>query len=193
MQRFLHDRLGRLETLLGSCNDAMRAYTALDLDIVATTAEFLRQASTGYQQLGDADAESDMLALGAQLSSARSGMHPLTLERITAHRREAERSIVLHALVAGGARLRADFAEARQSLTAAENQLVPILAVAAQRGMVPGSADDPPTQLELEQLWQTLCADAGIRPAARQVAMTVSVTDVLLLISDLLVAADRPR
>ncbi|MGA5305021.1 hypothetical protein ACPCHT_34295 [Nucisporomicrobium flavum] len=193
MQRFLHDRLRRLEALLDSCNDVMRAYTAHELDVVATAAEFLGQASAGYQKLGDADAESDMLALGAQLSSARSGMHPLTLERITARRREAERSIVLHALVSSGTRLRADYAETRQSLTAAESQLVPILTVAAQRGMLPGSADGPPTQLELEQLWQTLCADAGIRPAARQVAMTVSVSDVLLLISDLLVAADRPR
>ncbi|MEV4702307.1 hypothetical protein [Actinoplanes sp. NPDC049316] len=193
MQRFLHDRLGRLGTLLDSCTEATRAYTALDLDIVATAGDFLDRASAGYKALGDADAENDMLTLRAQLSSARAGMHPLTLERITGHRREAERSIVLHVLVSGAARLRTDYAQTREVLDTAESKLVPILTVAAQRGLLPVAADGTFTQADLERLWQGLCADPELRPAARQVAMTVSVTDVLLLVSDLLTAADRPR
>ena len=193
MQRFMHGRQQRLAALLDSCNDAMRAYTAHQLDIVATAGDFLGRASAAYEALGDPDAESDMLALKAQLSSARGGMHPMTLERIAGHRRETERSIVLHVLVSSADRLRADYAATRQSLAVAQSQLVPILTVAAQRGLLSATAGGTLTQLELEQLWQALCADAEIRPAARQVAMTVSVTDVLLLLSDLLIAAAQPR
>jgi hypothetical protein len=179
MRPFLHERLLRLEDVLELSSAALRAYTALELNLAATVVRFLDGGSLAYRELGLPDGENDLLALQAQFTAARGGLHPVTLERVLRNRRELERAVALQVLQAGSARLRADRAGARQALDDAQERLLPIVAVGIQKGLLTGTGD-------LEACWLALTGDPDIQPAARPIAMTVSLPDILIVLGDLL-------
>ncbi|WP_061299850.1 hypothetical protein [Herbidospora cretacea] len=183
MRPFLHDRLRRQESLLASSTEAMRAFTTLDLALDQVVVAFLDEAGAVYAAIGAPEAENETLSLKAQFTSARSGVNPLTLERVTQRRREMERTIALHALTVSADRLRTGCAEARATLAAAREQLVPLVAYGFQKGLVP---DGELGQAELERVWRTLSEDPQIRPVARQIALSLHPADILLLLGDLL-------
>ncbi|MEO3814131.1 hypothetical protein ABGB17_34470 [Sphaerisporangium sp. B11E5] len=186
MRPFLHERLRRYEELLELSNDAFRAYSALDLGLGDAVLRFLDGASSGYQAIGAAGGENDMLALKAQFVSARAGVHPLTFERVTQRRRETERAMALHVLVRGAERLRGDHAEVQRTLAETRDQLLPLLAYLAQKGVLSLAPGRPRTQPELEHVWRSLLDDPEAGPAARRIALSLNPADILLMLADLL-------
>ena len=189
MLPFLHDRLQRLDDLLESSSEAMRAYTDRDLGYSDRVAALLERVGTEYAAMGRADAENDVRALGAMLAAARQGIDALSSERVNGRRREFERSVALRGLLSSGERLRADHSEVQQTLTQAREQLVPLLLFAVGRGLVPPGAGEL-TQDELEHLWQALVIDPESRAAAQSVATRIAAPDVLILLGELAHDAD---
>ncbi len=189
MQPFLHDRLQHIEDLLDASSEALRAYGERDLGYADRVGDLLDRVASEYAAMGRADAENDVRALGAMLAAARQGIDALTSERLDGRRREFERSVALRGLLSSGERLRADYAQARETLAEAREQLVPLLLFAVGKGLVPAGAGEL-TQTELEQLWQALNADPDSRAAAQAVAAKVSGPDVLILLADLAADAD---
>ncbi|GHH68691.1 hypothetical protein GCM10017673_18200 [Streptosporangium violaceochromogenes] len=189
MRPFLHERLHRYERLLNSSTNAMRAHTALDLGVGDVVVAFLDEASAVYRAIGATEAENEVLALKAQFVSARGGVHPLTLERVTQRRREMERSIALRVLTASAERLRSESTGLRSTLAGAREQLLPIVAYGLQKDLIPSASDRDPTQPELENMWRSLCEDPEIRPVARQIALALNPADILLILADLLSSA----
>lgn len=189
MQPFLHDRLQRLEGLLDASSEALQSYSDRDLGYADRVADLLDRVASDYAAMGRADAENDVRALGAMLAAARQGIDALTSERLNGRRREFERSVALRGLLSSGERLRADYAQVRETLTEVREQLVPLLLFAVSKGLVPAGAGEL-TQTELEQLWQALSVHPDSRAAAQSVATKVSAPDVLILLSELAVDAD---
>ncbi len=188
MRRFLHDRQRRLEERLAASSAALRAYLALDPTMGEHVLSFLDRTAGEYRTMGDPDAENEILALEAQLAAARGGLNPITLQQVTRHRRENERAIGLQALLASAARLRTDLSGTRQQLDEAQERLLPMVSVGLQKGLLSPSPTGQYQQAELEAAWQSLVDDPGLRASAQQLAMDVTVADILLLLADLLAA-----
>jgi hypothetical protein len=187
VQPFLHERLQRVERLLAASSDALRAYNEHDLQTATIVGDLLAEAGETYRVMGRAEAENEMLALKAQLTSARRGVDPVTLERAATRRRELERSVALRALLASGERLRADHDQIRQRLQETREQLGPMVVYALQKGLI-SLGQGVASQADLEQLWRSLLDDPESQAAARHLGMSVVTFDLLLLLADLLEA-----
>jgi hypothetical protein len=186
VQPFIHERIQRFDHLLSTASAALRAYNDLELETATIVVGFLAETSAAYQTMGNAAAENEMLALQAQLTSARRGVDPMTLERATTRRRELERAVALRVLLVSGERLRTDHAHLQQRLRETREQLAPIVVYALQKGLAAPVPDQPPTQVDLEHLWRALLDDPESQAAARHLAMSVATHDLLLLMADLL-------
>lgn len=202
MRRFLHDRQRRLEERLADSSAALQAYLALNVAMPESVLGFLDRTAAQYRALGDPDAENEMLALEAQLSAAHRGLNTETLELVPRGRREYERAVALQVLLAGAARLRTDLVRTGQLIDQAQERLSPIVCIGLQKGLLSPSASGQYRQAELEAAWQSLLGDPDLRAPAQQLAMGVTVADILLLLADLLTAvrpapggthADSPR
>jgi hypothetical protein len=188
---FLHDRIQKFGQLLEGSSSALSAYSAFDPGLGRIAAAFLGQAGAVYRALNLGEVENDLLGLAAQLTSAHSGVHPVTFERVTRHRREMERSVALQVLLSSAGRIRADHSEARDALDQARQRLVPILSYGIEAGLVKPPANGTYTQPELTDMWASLRADSQLQAATRQIAMTMAMVDVYLLLPDLLAAAEH--
>jgi hypothetical protein len=186
MRPFLHHRLQKLERLLEHSNAALAKFNDQDLDLPIALTGFVDEAIAVYHSLGLASGENHLLSLKAQHVSARRGIDPSTLERVTSHRREMERGVALRVLQQSAQQLRADFAQDRQAALLARENLIPLALTALKKGLIaPGTVEQP----ALNDLWRSLLSDPETQDAARHVAMTVNVVDILLLLGDLIAAA----
>ncbi len=190
MLPFLHHRLRLLEQLLRRSSDVLVKYNRFDLDLAVALTGFLDEAIALYGSLGEASGENELLTLKAQFVSAQAGTNPLTLERLTTHRREMMRAIALLVLQQSAQRLRADAERVAQRLCDGRSQLHKITLMAMQQGLIPPQGQI--CQGELEQFWHTLLNEPGICLAARQLAMQLSQFDVQLLLADLIGAPPQP-
>jgi hypothetical protein len=184
VQPFIHERIQRFDQLLSTASAALRAYNDAELESANVVAALLAETSVAYGAMGDAAAENEMLGLQAQLVSARRGVNPMTLERVT-RRRELERAAALRVLLVSGERLRADQDQLRRRLRDAREQLAPMVVYSLQKGLTSVNGQ-PPTQADLEHLWRALLDDPESQASARHLAMSVSTHDLLLLLADLL-------
>lgn len=189
MLPFLHDRLQKLERLLEHSSAALTKYNRLDLDLAAALTGFLDEAIAGYKTANRADVENELLALKAQYTLAQRGVHPLSLERITSHRRDMERAIALRVLQQSTQRLRADYGQDQQALAESRAQLRPILLQAMRKGLIDLLSHRTFTQQQLDELWQTILREPELQLAARQVAMQLSPIDIHILLGELIAAA----
>ena len=192
MLAFLHDRMQALQRLLDRSSEVLAKYSRLDLDLAPALHAFLDEAVAGCRALGRSNLENQFLTLKAQFVSAVHGTHPLTLERVTSHRRELVRAIALRVLQQSAEQLRADLDRDGQTLSEGRAQLRPIVLLAIRNGLVSMEDGKPPTQAELDALWRALLKDSDAALAARQVALQVGVYDIQLLLSDLIQAAKAP-
>jgi hypothetical protein len=185
--------LQQLQQLLERSNAVFVKYNQLDLDLALALTGFLDEAISLYRALNRASAENELLALKAQFVSAEHGTHPLTLERITSHRREMMRSIALRVLQQSALQLRTDYEQVTQTLNEARIQLRPIVLLAMQKGLISQSQRKQISQHQLDELWRSLLKEPDIVLAARQVAMQISLFDIQLLLSELITAARQTK
>lgn len=185
MLPFLHHRLQQLEQLLKRSSAVLVKYNQLDLDLAVALTEFLDEAITLYRAINRASTENELLALKAQFVSSEHGTHPLTLERITSHRREMMRAIALRVLQQSALQLRTDAEQVTHTLNEARTQIRPIVLLAMQKGLI----FQPQPQDQIDELWRGLLKEPEIQLAARQVAMQISLFDIHLLLSDLIAVA----
>ena len=189
MLPFLHDRLRAMEALLAASSGVLAKYNRLDLDLAPALTAFLDQAIAGYRALSRTSGENQLLALQAEFVSASHGVNPLTLERVTSHRREMQRAIALRALQRSAEQFRTDLERDAKVLADAGTQLRPIVLAAMQKGLVRPRPGKPMSQTQLERLWRAVLDERDLGLAARQLAMQVSVYDIELLLADLIDAA----
>lgn len=189
MLAFLHDRVRALQQLLDRSSEVLAKYNRLDLDLAPALHAFLDEAVSGCRALGRSNLENQLLTLKAQFVSAVHGTHPLTLERVTSHRRELVRAVALRVLQQSAEQLRVDIDRDGQTLAEGRAQLRPIVLLAIRKGLISLARRKPPSQAQLDTLWRALCKDADAALAARQVALQVGVYDIQLLLSDLIQAA----
>ena len=114
------------------------------------------------------------------------GVDPVTLERVATHRREMQRGVALRVLTASAERLRADYDGAERQLAAARERLLPLVLYSLQKGYVVLDPEGKYSQADLDALWESLLDDPESQVAARQVALTVVASDILILLNDLL-------
>ena len=192
MLPFLHDRLRATEALLASSSQVLAKHNRLDLDLAPALTAFLDQAIASYRTLNRASEENQLLALQAEFVCATHGVNPLTLERVTSHRREMQRAVALRVLQRSGEQLRADLERDAKLLADASAQLRPIVLAAMQKGLLRPRPGRPMSQVQIERLWRAVLNEPDLALAARQLAMQVSVYDIQLLLADLIDAATPP-
>lgn len=190
MLPFLHHRAAQLDGLLASANAALVRYNALALDLDAALVAHLEQSVTTYRDLGLSVAENEMLCLRAQYASARQGVHPLTLEHRTTHRRALERAIAQHVLGAGSELIRGDLTRIRAQLDEGTGQLRAIVLGALARGLILPADLPLPDQAAVDAFWEKVKADPDLALAARQVTLNLHALDIRLLLLDLVGPAD---
>lgn len=192
MQAFVHDRLQKLQQLLAHSSAVLAKYNRLDLDLASAVGGFLDEAIAVHQQLQRPSVENALLALKAQFVSAEHGTHPDTLVRSTGHRRELLRAIALRVLQHSAEQLRNDIAQDQQRLLDATRQLQPLVLLALRDGLFVQPRGRRLSQRRLQLLWQALLQAPDSALAARQLAMQVSVYDIVLLLGELVQAAAPP-
>jgi hypothetical protein len=147
----------------------------------------LDQMSTTYEALHLIDHQAICLEFKAQLQMARRGIDPLTLIRQTTQRRDFESRMAFKLLMASSEQLRGDLNADRANLKSAREQLGNILLAALQNGLVAEVGLDlaAPTQAMLEAFWRRAVIDSQLGLAAKQVAIAVSLPDVVLMLWEL--------
>ncbi len=191
MLPFLHGRLQALERLLARSSEVLAKYNRLDLDLAAALTACLDEAIETHRALQRSSAENAWLVLKAQFVSAEQGLHPLTLERVSGHRRELLRAVALRVLQHSAEQLRNDIDQDRRRLDDALAQLRPIVLLAFRQGLITPRTRVPMSAARIEALWRALLREPDIALAARQLAMQVSVHDIQLLLADLVTAAQQ--
>lgn len=192
MQPFVHDRLQKLQRLLARSSEVLGKYNRLDLDLANAVHSFLDEATAAHQALQLLAVENALLALKAQFISAEHGTHPETLVRSTGHRRELVRAIALRVLQHSAEQLRNDINQDQQGLLDATKQLQPLVLLAVRDGLLVPPRGRRLGQRRLQRLWQALLQAPDSALAARQLAMQVSVYDILLLLGELVQAVAPP-
>lgn len=190
MLPFLHERLRATEALMMSSSEVLAKYNRLDVNLAPALEAFLEQAVAGYRALNRTAGENQLRALQAEFVSASHGVHPLTLERVSSHRREMQRAIALRVLQRSAEQLRFDLELDARLLAEANALLRPIVLAAIQKGLVHSLLSEPMSQTTLEEFWRVLLDQPDLALAARQVAMQMSVFDIQLLLGDLIDAAN---
>lgn len=185
MQPFLHGRKQALEPLLQQANQVLLKYTRLDLDFANSLEEFLSNAAKVFEATGASSLQNEFLALSATTASAREGVNPYTLERVSVRRRTMRRSVGQKALGHAAEILRNEAAKCAAAIEESRSRLMPLLLNVLQRNLfqLPTAA---PSQAELDRLWELLMTDSETQSAARYVAMTISAVDVQILLGDLI-------
>lgn len=184
MKVFVHDRLHKLEAMLLRSNQVLAKYNNLDLDLAVAVNAFLDLAIDEHRTMQLSAVENTMLALKAQFVSAEQGTHPDTLLRSTGHRRELVRAIALRVLQHSAEQLRNSTAELQQQLLIATRQLQPLVLLALREGLLPLRGRKRLSQRALQRLWTALLDAPSSALAARQLAMQISLHDILLLLGD---------
>lgn len=192
MRPFLHDRRARYVRLLQASTEALRVCIAKDLDAGARASTALETAAREYAGMGESAGENELVALQAQLASARDGVDPVTLARVTVRRRELERSVALRVLLEAGERLRGDESAAGATLERTREQLAPLVVHALGQGYVVPGGDGSISQTELVAMWHQLLNDATTAQSARLVALGVAASDIVILLGDLLASLSGP-
>ena len=189
MLPFVHDRLQKREQLLAHSSAVLGKYNRLELDLAGAVTAFLDEAIAVHRALQLATVENALLALKAQFVSAEHGTHPDTLERGAGQRRELVRSIALRVLQHSAEQLRNDVGQDQQRLLDAMRQLQPLVLLALRDGLIPLPRRKRLSQPRLQSLWRALLQAPDSALAARQLAMQLSVYDILLLLDDLVASA----
>lgn len=189
MQPFVHDRLQKLQQLLAHSSAVLVKYNRLDIDLASAVGGFVDEAIAVHQKLQLSSVENALLALKAQFVSAEHGTHPDTLVRSTGHRRELVRAIALRVLQHSAEQLRNDIAQDQQRLLDARRQLQPLVLLALRDGLIPLPRRRRLSQRRLQLLWRALLQAPDSALAARQLAMQISVYDILLLLDELVETA----
>lgn len=184
MLPFLYHQLQLLQQAIERSNAVLVKYNGLALDLSVALTEFLDEAITIYHTLNQATAENELLALKAQVVSAEQGVHPLTLERVTSHRRAMFRGVALLVLQQSTLKLRTDTEQITQKLNEGRMQLRPIVLLAMQKSLIPQS--EQINQNQIEDLWRKLLEEPEIQLAARQIAMQLSLLDIHFLLLELI-------
>lgn len=189
MLPFFHARQRQLEQLLGESTALWQRFQERDPGLEAALDGWLGRAAVELKALSLAAAENECAALRGQWAAAREGIDPFRRELVGTHRRAMRRTVALHVLDALSSRLRELLAQAEAALGQGRQLLQPIVLAALNAGSVDAPTLGGQDQALIEALWRRLLVDPGVAPAARHVALTVALPDVLLLIEDLLAAA----
>lgn len=189
MLPFLHARQHKLNAALAEATEVWRRYHQRDLGVDAALEVWLQRTAAVLKELSLPGAENECAALQGQWAAAREGIDPLRREVATTPRRTLRRIVALHVLASLCERLRQLSAQADAGLMQGRAQLLPIVAAALEAGLVDQRSDGGPDQQRLETLWRRMQAAPALAGATRQVALSLALPDVLLLIEDLLAAA----
>lgn len=193
---FLHARLQKLTQLLRHSSDLVARHNRGDPALAESLLDFLDRSAGVCRGLGLHEFEARAVELKAHCLMARRGIDPATLEKHATRRRELEAKTVFRVLMTVSEQLRAAVEQDRQALASAETLLRPLMLAGLQRGIVvaPSPGSRVPAQAGLDALWRHMLADPDLGLAAKQLAMTASLADVVLLLGDLLSAtAPAPR
>lgn len=189
VQPFVHGRLQKLQQLLAHSSAVLVKYNRLDLDLASAVGGFLDEAIAVHLKLQLSSVENALLALKAQFVSAEHGTHPDTLVRNTGHRRELVRAIALRVLQHSAEQLRNDIAQDQQRLLDARRQLQPLVLLALRDGQISPPRRRRLSQRRLQLLWRALLQAPDSALAARQLAMQISIYDIVLLLDELVETA----
>lgn len=183
MQVFVHDRLRKLDALLLRSSQVLVKYNNLDLDLAVAVSHFLDEAIDVHRTMQLNADENALLALKAQFVSAEHGTHPDTLLRSTGHRRELVRAIALRVLQHSAEQLRHSTADLQHKLLEATRQLQPLVLLALREGLLPLRRRRLSPRA-VQRLWTALLEASVSALAARQLAMQISIYDILLLLGE---------
>ena len=186
MKLFLHGRVQKLLHLMAGCNDLLKNFIDQDLGVDAALAKFLGAAATGYGNFGRKDVEGKILLLLAELSAVRRGIDPITYQRISSRRRELASAFSLKALQITSRQISSDLEQDENELQAGRALLTPLILAALQRGLIPDPATTAGNTAAIQALWREFLIDQDICLAAKRVALTLSLPDILLLMESML-------
>jgi hypothetical protein len=187
MQPFLHGRKQTLEPLLQQANAVLVKYTRNDPGFTDALEEFLGEAANVFESAGASKLQNEFLALSSNAASARQGINPYTLERVSVRRRTMQRSVGQRVLTHAAELLRNETEKCENAIGESRARLMPLLLSVLQRGLFELPAA-PPSQSQLTGLWELLLMDSETRTNARHLAMTTSTPDIHILLGDLIAA-----
>lgn len=178
--------------LMVICNELLKKYNDRHFNLVLELAEFLGEAATTYSDFGRKEIEGRILALKAELNTAHRGINPFTFQSVTGRRRELESTVAFKVLQAISQQIGSDLQQGERELQDGRALLVPLVLAAVQRDFIPDPTATSSNPQAIEVLWRKVSADPEIGLAAKRVALTLSLPDIVLVVAELLADLDRP-
>jgi hypothetical protein len=192
MRAFLHGRAQQLLRLMVICNDLTTKYNNRDLSLGVALPDFLRAAAKTYSEFGQQEVEGRVLTLKAELNTAHRGINPFTFQVAVGRRRELEAMVSFKVLQTLSQQIGSDMQKAEKELRDGRALLVPVVLAAVQLGFIPDPTTTSANAQAVEALWRKVSADPEMGLAAKRVALTLSLPDIVLLLEELLADLDPP-
>jgi hypothetical protein len=192
MRAFLHGRAQRLLRLMVLSNDLLKKYNDRHFNLAVELASFLDEAARTYSEFGLKDVEGRILALKAELLTARRGINPFTFQVAAGRRRELESTVSFKVLQAISGQIDSNIQQGEKEIQDGRELLVPLVLAAVQLGFIPDPRADSSNVQAIEDLWRKICAHPDVGLAAKRVALTLSFPDIVLLLEELLASLKPP-
>lgn len=187
MRKFYANEIAKLGNLLQGLTGIMEKYNRRDTDVLPDLLQWLTGSIETYQQLGQLDKESQLLAMKTELVTAQRGINPLTFEKVSLRRHELQMTIAYKVMQAAEEQLRNDLATDQEKLKDAADLLSQIVIAGLQTGIIKKEEISKiKTQKKIKALWDTLAADANIFLGQTRALLLVSEYDIWVLMGDLL-------
>lgn len=183
MLPFLHDRAVKLADCLV---DASRALQAVDVAVSVHAREqgerFLDSAGAVFNGLGLHSAENEILALRAQLQTAKSGLHPSSLE--SSDRRALVAAVLRVGLIVTSERVRGHLDRVTASLDDGRSLLRDAVIEAVSQGELDRALLVLPDQAAVQRCWTAMSQITSQAHRVVRLQATLHPADIGLLLVD---------
>lgn len=187
MLKFYFNDKEKLEQLNTRFIATLGKYNQRDYDTEKVMLQLLDETGKIYHERGYSNRENQAQTMKAELATALRGIHPVTLEKVAVRRNEMQMTIVFKLLSTLGDMLRTDLEKIDTRLDEARQLTAQIFVAALQTNLLDtDKIKKIKTQQQIENMWDTLSADANIALGQKRVLLLVSRFDVLLLCEELI-------
>ena len=182
VQKFYHNEQKKVELILGLTITALDKYNNRELDTDSSLCKALDSSIQLYTELNALDKLSSIQSLKATLTTAKRGVNPYTLEKVTIRRNEMISTAIFKVGQALEEMLRKEILVVATKLAQAEEMIGQIIIASIQSGLLKQvQIDDANDQAAISKIWKDISEDPGVNLWQKKVQLLVSIYDIYLL------------
>ena len=187
MKRFFHHDLNLIDVQLKAISAVWLKYQIKSYDLYDSTPLLMDDTIKMYQQLSKGNRETQMNTHKAELLTAKRGIDPITLAKVTIHKNELVANTIFKILQNMTALVQEDEQDIRNKLTNAGETINQIILTSLQQGLFNRSdIDKLSSSDQVQLLWIKIGQNENIALGQAQLLLNVSKYDAVVLFEEAL-------